>query len=158
RRRALDPAGTARRGEPPAHGVPPRTLIPLTLLSGRSPPGRIVRTSTPSCGPRECGIMRSRQVLGNPRQPDRRSFLAAGATGALAAGVVGAPASEFHADDFELAELTISDLSDGLAKGKFTARSLAEKYLERIEAIDRKGPTLRSVIEINPDALTIADA
>jgi amidase len=42
--------------------------------------------------------------------------------------------------------------------GRLTARSIAEKYLTRIEAIDRKGPTLRSVIEVNPDALVIADA
>ena len=42
--------------------------------------------------------------------------------------------------------------------GKLTARSLAEKYLARIEAIDRQGPALDSVIEINPDALALADA
>ena len=41
--------------------------------------------------------------------------------------------------------------------GQDTARSLAEKYLARIEALDRRGPALRSIIEINPDALTIAD-
>ena len=41
--------------------------------------------------------------------------------------------------------------------GRDTARSLAEKYLARIDAIDRQGPALRSIIEINPDALTIAD-
>ena len=41
--------------------------------------------------------------------------------------------------------------------GRDTARSLAEKYLARIDAIDRQGPGLRSIIEINPDSLTIAD-
>ncbi len=45
-----------------------------------------------------------------------------------------------------------------MASGKETARTLTEKYLARIEAIDRGGPTLRSVIELNPDALSIADA
>src|SRR5205823_5766352 len=44
-----------------------------------------------------------------------------------------------------------------MQSGKFTARSLAEKYLARIEAIDRQGPALRSVIEVNPDALALAD-
>ena len=39
-----------------------------------------------------------------------------------------------------------------------SARTLTEKYLARIEAIDRKGPALNSVIEVNPDALAIADA
>ena len=45
-----------------------------------------------------------------------------------------------------------------MRSGRFTARSLAEKYLARIEAIDRQGPTLRAVIEVNPDALALADA
>ena len=42
--------------------------------------------------------------------------------------------------------------------GRYTARQIAEGYLARIEAIDRSGPTLRSVIETNPEALNIADA
>jgi amidase len=45
-----------------------------------------------------------------------------------------------------------------MQSGRETARSLVEKYLARIEAIDRQGPVLRSVIETNPDALMIADA
>jgi len=44
-----------------------------------------------------------------------------------------------------------------MASGQDTARSLVEKYLARIEAIDRQGPALRSVLETNPDALAIAD-
>src|SRR5262249_10945730 len=47
---------------------------------------------------------------------------------------------------------------DGQKSGKFTARSLAEKYLARIEEIDKQGPGLNSVIEVNPDALAAADA
>jgi amidase len=60
-------------------------------------------------------------------------------------------------DEFELSEFTIADLQGFMTKGKYTSRSLAEHYLARIESIDRKGPTLRSVIETNPDALAIAD-
>src|SRR5262245_46061640 len=59
---------------------------------------------------------------------------------------------------FELDEVTVAQLQDGMQSGRFTARRLAELYLQRIEAIDRSGPALRSIIEINPDALTIADA
>jgi len=59
---------------------------------------------------------------------------------------------------FELDEITISELQNGMNSGKFTARSLAEKYSARIDEIDRHGPTLHSVIELNPDALAIADA
>ncbi|MBI4551346.1 MAG: amidase [Candidatus Latescibacteria bacterium] len=59
---------------------------------------------------------------------------------------------------FELDEVTIAQLQDGMASGKWTARSLAEKYLARIEEIDKQGPAANSVIEVNPDALGIAEA
>jgi amidase len=58
--------------------------------------------------------------------------------------------------DFELAELTIADLQQGMRAGKYTARSLCEQYLARIEALDRRGPALRAVLETNPEALSIA--
>jgi amidase len=44
-----------------------------------------------------------------------------------------------------------------MRSGKWTARALTERYLTRIEALDRSGPALRSVIEVNPDALAIAE-
>jgi amidase len=59
---------------------------------------------------------------------------------------------------FELDEITIADLQAGMVSGKFSVRSITEKYLARIEEIDKHGPTINSVIEINPDALAIADA
>ena len=58
---------------------------------------------------------------------------------------------------FDLEEATIADLQRRMEAGQDTARSLVEKYLARIEAIDRRGPELRSVLEINPDAGAIAD-
>ncbi len=61
------------------------------------------------------------------------------------------------ADAFELDEKTIADLQEGMRSGSLTARSIAEKYLSRIAAIDKQGPRLNSVIELNPDALAIAD-
>ncbi|MFM8932361.1 MAG: amidase [Gemmataceae bacterium] len=54
-------------------------------------------------------------------------------------------------------EKDLSTLAEELASGKVTSRQLVQAYLDRIEAIDRKGPALNSVIEINPDALSIAD-
>ncbi|MGA9711108.1 MAG: amidase, partial [Candidatus Sulfotelmatobacter sp.] len=59
---------------------------------------------------------------------------------------------------FELDEITISGLQDGMNSGKFTARSLVEKYSTRIEEIDKDkhGPAINSIIELNPDALSIA--
>src|SRR5438132_9316411 len=58
---------------------------------------------------------------------------------------------------FDLEEATIADLQRRMTTGQDTARSLAEKYLARIDTLDRRGPSLDSIIQINPDALTIAD-
>ena len=59
---------------------------------------------------------------------------------------------------FELDEISISELQDGMKSGEYTAHSLAEKYLGRIQSLDKQGPAINSIIEINPDALAIADA
>jgi len=103
----------------------------------------------------------------------RRRFLQASLLGgvAVAAGpalqpVVGASprdpaATVAEAADvpaFELDEVTIGDLQDGMKSGNYSARAIAEKYLARIAAIDKSGPRLNSVIETNPDALEIAEA
>ncbi len=58
--------------------------------------------------------------------------------------------------EFPLDEISISELRVQMASGRSTAESITESYLERIEALDRKGPALRSLIELNPDALPIA--
>ena len=60
--------------------------------------------------------------------------------------------------EFELNELSVAQLQDGMTSGRYTSRRLVELYLQRIAQIDGAGPTLRSVIETNPDALAIADA
>jgi len=59
---------------------------------------------------------------------------------------------------FEFDEITIAELQQAMTSAKYTARSIAEKYLERIAAIDKGGPGVNSVIETNPDALQIAGA
>ena len=59
---------------------------------------------------------------------------------------------------FEFDEITIGDLQDGMRSGNYTARSITENYLARIQEIDKHGPGINSVIEVNPDALAIADA
>ena len=66
--------------------------------------------------------------------------------------------SSVDVPSFELDEITIAELQQGMESGKLTAHSIAEKYLARIEAIDKAGPALHAVIEANPDALAIADA
>lgn len=55
-------------------------------------------------------------------------------------------------------EKTIGELQNAMQSGDLTARALTEAYLARIEQLDRSGPRLNSIIEINPDALGIAAA
>lgn len=94
----------------------------------------------------------------------RRKFLeSAAALGAasfvrtpLAYREIEATPSEVPA--FELNEITVAELQDGMKSGNFTAHSIAQKYLNRIDLIDKKRPAINSVIEINPDALSIADS
>jgi amidase len=62
------------------------------------------------------------------------------------------------ASRFELEELTVAELQAGMESGKWTARSVAEKYLSQIEKIDKHGPEVNSVIELNPEAPAIAEA
>jgi amidase len=59
---------------------------------------------------------------------------------------------------FELDEITIAELQDGMKSGRFTARSLVEKYTTRIEQVDKSGPSVNAIIEMNPEAAAIADA
>src|SRR5215211_4865425 len=57
-----------------------------------------------------------------------------------------------------LPEWTIAELQEKMESGELTSRRLAELYLARIEAVDKNGPFVNSVIELNPDALEIADS
>lgn len=59
-------------------------------------------------------------------------------------------------DHFELSELSISELQDQMKTGKYSSESITKIYLNRIENIDKKGPKINSIIELNPDALNIA--
>jgi amidase len=101
----------------------------------------------------------------NPRRGgapvSRRKFLKSGTLGGAAALALrgGMPALAAPAvKPFELDEKTVAELQAGMKQGKFTAVSLAEKYLARIREIDKAEPAVNSVIEINPDALAIARA
>jgi amidase len=61
-------------------------------------------------------------------------------------------------DYFELNEITVTQLQDKMADGTYTAEQITKLYLDRIEAIDKNGPKLNSIIELNPDALNSAKA
>ena len=99
----------------------------------------------------------------------RRDFLRASALGSAAVFIhdtteAGEPAPSSSAiarpgrlpGSFDLEEATIADLQRDMTSGRRTARSIAQDYMERIESLDRKGPSLRAILEINPDALSIA--
>jgi len=103
---------------------------------------------------------------------DRRDFVRVGAlAGAMAlrgkplgaetrdVGVESVPRADWFAiSPFDLEEATIADLQAGMSSGRMTSRSITQQYMARIEELDRKGPTLRHVLEVNPDALSIADS
>jgi amidase len=59
-------------------------------------------------------------------------------------------------DDFELNEITIAELQEKMAAGKYSSEGITGLYLQRIAQIDKAGPRLNAVIELNPDALSIA--
>ncbi len=71
----------------------------------------------------------------------RRSFLGAAASAAAT-----------KVRPFELDEVSITELADGLRSGRWTSHRLVELYLHRIDELDRRGPELRAVIELNSDA------
>ena len=95
----------------------------------------------------------------------RRKFLGTGAAALALPAVLAAELREpvfatarHDVKPFELDEVSVANLQVGMKSGKWTARRIAQKYLERINEVDKNGPALNSVIELNPDALEIADA
>ena len=100
--------------------------------------------------------------------PSRRKFLqhaaiastvttlypALGAAREIAAETKSAPQD---VKPFELDEITIADLQDGMNSGRFTARTLVEKYSARVAEVDKNGLAINAVIEMNPDAISIAE-
>ena len=88
---------------------------------------------------------------------DRRALLGAGL--ALSAGaLMGAGGKTPATKGLVLEEASIEYLQAGLAAGRWTSADLVRRYQARIRALDRSGPKLNSVIELNPEALTIAQA
>ena len=86
----------------------------------------------------------------------RREFLRTGAaTGALA--LMGTAARPEAGPPFALEEAEVAYLQEQMSANALTARGLTQAYLDRIQALDRQGPTLRSILETNPDALDIAE-
>src|SRR5712664_1469804 len=96
---------------------------------------------------------------------NRRTFVRNGVIGGVALATVRNVAEESTRASvepvappasFELDELTVDELQSGMSSGKYTAQSLTRKYLDRIDDIDKHGPAINSIIELNPEALAIA--
>jgi amidase len=97
----------------------------------------------------------------------RRNFLrysaATGLAAAAAPAITGQAASTaavrhgVPVPKFEWAEATIAELQTAMRRGDTTSRQLTQAYITRINEVDFTGARLNSVLEINPDALTIAD-
>ncbi len=99
---------------------------------------------------------------------NRRKFLRSGSLLSIGLPTVGAltatqatanvavtPAA-FEVKPFELDEVTIEQLQQKMKKGELTSLAITNLYLKRIAEIDKAGPQLNSVIELNPDAAAIA--
>ena len=96
----------------------------------------------------------------------RREFIKTGIAGSIAAltlpslsfGRQVVKLNSYQVKPSEFDEITIEKLAEGIKSGKFTIRSVTEHYISRINEIDKNGPAVNSVIELNPEALAIADA
>ena len=96
-----------------------------------------------------------------PSSPPAPANAPAGEAVGTAAGSAGAreaSTAQVGTEPFELHEATVDSLQEGMRSGQYTARRITELYLARIDALNTQGPELRAIIEINPDALAIADA
>jgi amidase len=88
---------------------------------------------------------------------DRKEFLGMSAAAAASMTMAAAAAERaLAAPALELEEVTIAELQARMTAGDLTARELVEEYIERIEAIDGRGPRLNAVLELNPQAEAIA--
>lgn len=104
------------------------------------------------------GTMPERQPAGLSRRALFQAGGAAAIAGALGSGGRRNIADPKAVPEGDLSKLTVAELQAGLSAGDWSARSLSEACLNRIEALDKGGPALNSLIEINPDALEIAEA
>ncbi len=100
---------------------------------------------------------------------NRRNFLKTGSFAGISLAAISIPSLHPEAipgnkeeatlsGSFELEGISINDLQKKFESGLLTSRSLTQLYLDRIQKIDKNGPALNSIIEINPDALSIAEA
>ena len=90
-----------------------------------------------------------------------RAILSAAAVAATLSLLGAAPGhaqgKKQHAATFQIVEASIDDIQAAFKSGKLTAHQLVQAYLDRIEAYDKHGPNINSIITLNPHALEEAD-
>jgi amidase len=91
----------------------------------------------------QCSVVSGAMVIANPVPAKAKDNFKSESSASLFAS-------------FEFEEITVTRLQEAMKTGKYSARSIAEQYLSRIEAMDKK--TVNAIIELNPDALAIAEA
>ncbi|MEO8139704.1 MAG: amidase, partial [Gemmatimonadota bacterium] len=106
--------------------------------------------------------------LGSRRELSRRAFVAAAGLALVAADPsslsgrthsrnISTPPTPPAPPEFELEEVSLAELRAGMESGRWTAKELVERYLGRIAALDRTGPTLRHILDLNPEAIAVAE-
>lgn len=85
---------------------------------------------------------------------NRRQFLQTAAQAGAVAALTSATQAVPQTNSFALEEVTINTLQAGFKSGQYTAAAITEQYLARIAALDKT--TVNAVIEVNPDARSIA--
>jgi amidase len=112
-------------------------------------------------------LARQEHSTGTPLKLTRRNLLQTSVIGSASAFIAPAfssarapasPPTPGAPKEFEFSEVTISELQSRMKSGEISAHTLTQAYLERIDEIDKSGPRLNGVIEVNPDALSIAAA
>src|SRR5689334_9288562 len=88
----------------------------------------------------------------------RREFLLTAGIASLTAFAQPLIKISWADDSFELEEATILQLQDAMSSGKISSRQLAEMYIKRIGEIDKAGPAINSMIQMNPEAMQIAES
>ncbi len=131
-------------GETSSTGPSPKSEDP----SGKETPSSLTRRQFLGTGAAAGGAL----MLGGVEGCSEPEGAGSGGAGALG------PGQPWPVSSFELEDVSITGLHAGMVSGRWTSREITQAYLDRIEEIDRQGPTLRSIIETNPDALEIAGA
>src|SRR5256884_3790229 len=104
-------------------------------------------------------LIRESRIVMNRRNFVRGSLVSSFALATVRTRAIEKPSSTENASPppaCELDEMTIGELQSGMASGRYTSHSITRKYLDRIDDIDKRGPAINPVIELNPDAVSIA--